>query len=87
MCTLEEMGSRGRRERESDGHEFGAFFRGERLSEAGSTQCQDMYQEGNLEEIPAYSVLWEEDIAAIIWFLSIVLYHRLYRDMFMDFST
>lgn len=66
---------------------LGLFHRGERLCKAGSTQWQDMYQEGNLEEIPAYSVLWKEDIAAIILFMSIVLYHRLYRDMFMDFST
>ena len=52
---------------------LGLFHRGERLTKAGSTQWQDMYQEGNLEEIPAYSVLWKEDIAAIILFMSIVL--------------
>ena len=66
---------------------LGLFHRGERLSTAGSTQWQDMYQEGNLEETSAYSVLGKEDTAAIILFMSIVSYRRLYRDMFTDFST
>ena len=66
---------------------LGLFRRGERLSTAGSTHWQDMYQEGNLKETSAYSVLGKEDTAAIILFMSVALYHRLSRDMFMDFST